>query len=74
MNLYAIAASILFAQSPTSGLVTFLPLVVIMVIFYVLLIFPHNAVNQKTYRPYCPALKTGDKVVATSGGIYHAEP
>jgi preprotein translocase subunit YajC len=37
MSLYAIAASVFLAQGPTSGLVTFLPLVVIMVIFYVLL-------------------------------------
>jgi len=68
MSLYAIAASICLAQSPTSGLVTFLPLVVIMVIFYVLLIMPAQRRQKKT-AAMLAALKTGDKVV-TSGGLY----
>ena len=53
---------------PGGGLVTFLPLVVIMVIFYVLLILPAQRRQKKT-QAMLGALKTGDKVL-TSGGIY----
>ncbi len=56
------------APSPGSGLVTFLPLVLIMVIFYVLLILPAQRRQKKT-NEMLAALKTGDKVL-TSGGIY----
>ncbi len=70
MNVVAIGASLLFfAQaSPASGAIAFLPLVVIMVIFYVLLILPAQRRQKKTLA-MLNALKTGDKVV-TSGGIY----
>jgi preprotein translocase subunit YajC len=58
-----------FAQVPgAGGLVTFLPLVVIMVIFYVLLILPAQRRQKKTSE-MLGALKNGDKVL-TSGGIY----
>jgi preprotein translocase subunit YajC len=59
-----------FWQAPTggSGLVTFLPLIVIMVIFYVMLILPAQRRQKKTNQ-MLSALKTGDKVL-TSGGIY----
>lgn len=50
------------------GLMTFLPLVVIMVIFYVLLILPAQRRQKKTAQMIA-ALKTGDKVI-TNGGIY----
>ncbi len=46
----------------------FLPLVVIMVIFYVLLILPAQR-RQKKSAEMLSALKTGDKVI-TNGGIY----
>jgi preprotein translocase subunit YajC len=59
-----------FLQAPSggSGLVTFLPLIVIMVIFYVMLILPAQRRQKKT-NEMLAALKTGDKVL-TNGGIY----
>ena len=54
-------------QGP-GGLMAFLPLVVIMVIFYVLLILPAQRRQKKT-AGMIAALKTGDKVI-TNGGIY----
>jgi preprotein translocase subunit YajC len=56
------------APSGGSGLVTFLPLIVIMVIFYVMLILPAQRRQKKT-NEMLNALKNGDKVL-TSGGIY----
>ena len=61
-------AAILFAQAAGNGLVAFLPLVIIMVIFYVLLILPAQRRQKKT-QAMLNALKNGDKVV-TSGGLY----
>jgi preprotein translocase subunit YajC len=58
----------LLQASGTSSLVTFLPLVVIMVIFYVMLILPSQRRQKKT-NEMLNALKAGDKVL-TSGGIY----
>ena len=59
----------LFAQAASpSGLMAFLPLIVIMGIFYVLLILPAQRRQKKT-QEMINALKNGDKVV-TSGGIY----
>ena len=54
-------------QGP-GGLMAFLPLLVIMVIFYVLLIMPAQR-RQKKVAEMLKELKTGDKVV-TNGGIY----
>src|SRR5579862_378335 len=70
MVLGSVAADLLLvAQSaPGNSLVTFLPLVVIMVIFYVLLIMPAQRRQKKT-QAMLSALKTGDKVV-TNGGLY----
>jgi preprotein translocase subunit YajC len=64
------ASTILFAaQTPAgNGLIAFLPLAIIMVIFYVLLILPAQRRQKKT-QTMLSALKTGDKVV-TSGGLY----
>jgi preprotein translocase subunit YajC len=62
------AIMILFAQAAGNGLVAFLPLVIIMVIFYVLLILPAQRRQKKT-QAMLNALKNGDKVV-TSGGLY----
>jgi preprotein translocase subunit YajC len=56
-------------QSPTgNGLLGFLPLVIIMIIFYVLLILPAQRRQKKT-QAMLGALKNGDKVI-TSGGLY----
>jgi preprotein translocase subunit YajC len=70
MNPGTIKATLLaFVQaSPTSGIMAFLPLVLIMVIFYVLLIMPAQRRQKKT-QSMLGALKTGDKVV-TTGGLY----
>ena len=63
-------ALLAFLQAPGTGggLVTFLPLIVIMVIFYVMLILPAQRRQKKT-NEMLGALKSGDKVL-TSGGIY----
>ena len=52
----------------SGGLVQFLPLIVIMGIFYVLLILPAQRRQKKT-QEMINALKNGDKVV-TSGGLF----
>ena len=64
------ALAVLFAaQSPAgNGLIAFLPLAIIMVIFYVLLILPAQRRQKKT-QSMLSELKTGDKVV-TTGGLY----
>jgi preprotein translocase subunit YajC len=69
MMFSGVASGILFAaQSPGNGLIAFLPLAIIMVIFYVLLILPAQRRQKKT-QAMLGALKTGDKVI-TSGGLY----
>src|SRR5579862_3316736 len=50
------------------GIMAFLPLVIIMGIFYVLLILPAQRRQKKT-QEMVNALKNGDKVI-TSGGLY----
>ena len=67
MTVSVAATAILFAQAAGNGLVAFLPLVIIMVIFYVLLILPAQRRQKKT-QAMLNALKNGDKVV-TSGGL-----
>ncbi len=63
------ATAVVFAQgAATNGLISFLPLVVIMVIFYVLLIMPAQRRQKKT-QAMLNAIKNGDKVI-TSGGLY----
>jgi preprotein translocase subunit YajC len=63
------AASAFFLQGlPVSSVMQFLPLIIIMGIFYVLLILPAQRRQKKT-QAMLSALKTGDKVV-TNGGIY----
>ena len=62
-------ALILLQASGVGGqLGMFLPLIIIMVIFYVLLILPAQRRQKKT-QAMLTALKNGDKVV-TNGGIY----
>jgi len=59
----------LWAQGQASGgILTFAPLLIIMVIFYVLLILPAQRRQKKT-QAMLNALKTGDKIL-TNGGIY----
>ncbi|MEI7542362.1 MAG: preprotein translocase subunit YajC [bacterium] len=55
------------ASSPTSMIATFLPLVVIFVLFYFMFIMPQRKEQKKT-KEMLAALKEGDKVV-TAGGI-----
>jgi len=70
MTFNGAASAILFAaQNPAgNGLIAFLPLAIIMVIFYVLLILPAQRRQKKT-QAMLSELKTGDKVV-TTGGLY----
>lgn len=56
------------AQSQPSGLTMFLPLILIMGIFYFLMIMPAQR-RQKKVTEMLKNLKTGDKVI-TSGGIF----
>jgi preprotein translocase subunit YajC len=61
---------LLLAQAPAqpSGIALFLPLILIMVIFYFLMIMPAQR-RQKKIAEMLRNLKTGDKVI-TNGGIY----
>jgi preprotein translocase subunit YajC len=71
MSSYAsiVTCFVFFAQTnPGGGLLSFLPLVVIMGIFYVLLIMPAQRRQKKT-QAMLSALKMGDKIV-TTGGLY----
>jgi preprotein translocase subunit YajC len=56
------------AQSGGSSITLFLPLVLIMVIFYFLMIMPAQK-RQKKLNEMLRNLKNGDKVI-TNGGIY----
>ena len=58
------------AQTPSQpgGITLFLPLILIMVIFYFLMIMPAQR-RQKKVNEMLKNLKNGDKVV-TTGGIY----
>src|SRR6202041_3949081 len=58
----------LLAQAQPSGIALFLPLILIMVIFYFLMIMPAQR-RQKKVAEMLRNLKTGDKVI-TNGGIY----
>jgi len=59
----------IFWQSGTggaSGLGMFLPMIIVMGIFYVMLILPQQRQRKKT-QAMLAALKNGDKVITTSG-------
>ena len=58
----------LVAQAQPGGIALFLPLILIMVIFYFLMILPAQR-RQKKVTEMLSALKNGDKVI-TNGGIY----
>jgi len=56
------------AQAQPGGIALFLPLILIMVIFYFLMILPAQR-RQKKVNEMLASLKNGDKVI-TNGGIY----
>jgi preprotein translocase subunit YajC len=58
----------LVVQAQPGGIALFLPLILIMVIFYFLMILPAQR-RQKKVTEMLSALKNGDKVI-TNGGIY----
>lgn len=58
----------LVAQQSASGLVAFLPFILILIILYVLMILPAQR-RQKKLAAMISSLKNGDKVI-TNGGIY----
>jgi preprotein translocase subunit YajC len=58
----------LLMQAQPGGIALFLPLILIMVIFYFLMIMPAQR-RQKKVNEMLAALKNGDKVI-TNGGIY----
>jgi preprotein translocase subunit YajC len=64
----AILALSLLAQAQPGGIALFLPLILIMGIFYFLMILPAQR-RQKKVNEMLAALKNGDKVI-TNGGIY----
>jgi preprotein translocase subunit YajC len=68
MNVPADLTLLAQAASQPSGITLFLPLVLIMVIFYFLMIMPAQR-RQKKVNEMLKNLKNGDKVI-TSGGIY----
>ena len=55
------------AQAQTNPILTFLPLIVMFVVFYFLLIRPQQK-KQREHREMVKNLKKGDRIV-TSGGI-----
>ena len=68
-NLFSGLLSLLLqAPGQPGGIALFLPLILIMVIFYFLMILPAQR-KQKKMTEMMQALKTGDKVI-TNGGIY----
>ncbi len=64
--------SIAYAAGPAAGgaggIASFLPLILIFVVFYFLLIRPQQK-QAKQHRQFLSDLKTGNKVV-TKGGVY----
>jgi preprotein translocase subunit YajC len=60
--------SFLLLQAQPSSFTLFLPLILIMVIFYFLMIMPAQR-RQKKITEMLKELKSGDKVI-TNGGIY----
>ncbi len=55
-------------SAQTGGLLSFLPFVIILAIFYFLILMPMQR-RQKKIQEFQSALKVGDKIV-TTGGIY----
>lgn len=67
-NIAASLAALAQAQAQPGGIALFLPLILIMVIFYFLMILPAQR-RQKKVNEMLRSLKNGDKVI-TNGGIY----
>jgi preprotein translocase subunit YajC len=65
MNLFSLQAE---GAGPAGSIMTFLPFVLIIAVFYFLIIRPQNK-KQKETQKMLAALKKGDKVV-TIGGIH----
>ena len=65
---HAVVARLVAGQLPAPQLVSFVPLILIFVIFYFLVIAPARK-RQKKLQQTIDALKRGDRVV-TTGGIY----
>ena len=65
---FRVELSLVAQAQPGGGLVAFLPLLFILVIFYFLMILPAQK-RQKKVAEMHRSLKTGDKVI-TNGGIY----
>ncbi|MEO8727175.1 MAG: preprotein translocase subunit YajC [Acidobacteriaceae bacterium] len=57
----------IFLALPTGGIVAFLPMILIFVIFYMLIMMPQQK-RQKKLQAMISSLKNGDRVM-TSGGI-----
>jgi len=68
MNFGAAAEPLILAQSPPGGLGQFVPLVMILAVFYFLLIRPQQQ-RQKEHEELLKDLKRGDNVI-TQGGLY----
>lgn len=64
----AFAADAAPAASPQAGIIQFVPLILIFVVFYFLLIRPQQK-KAKDHQAFLQALKKGDQVV-TSGGLH----
>ena len=60
--------SFILLQGDASGLGAFMPLVLIVVVFYFFMIRPQMK-KQKDLKTYREALQKGDKII-TTGGIY----
>jgi len=59
---------VLLQQSPQGGLAAFLPLILVIGIFYLIVFMPARK-RQKKLQAMIDNLKTGDKVI-TTGGIF----
>ncbi len=60
--------SIMLLQSGASGLLQFLPIILIFVVFYMLLIRPQQK-RQRQLQETISQLKAGDRIVTTGGVI-----
>lgn len=63
---YAMGANPQGSQGPGSGLISFLPLILIAVIFYFLMVRPQQK-KSKELKTMLDNLKKGDKVITTGG-------
>jgi preprotein translocase subunit YajC len=59
-------SSLLLAPSLPPGLVTFLPFLLLIVIFYTMLVRP-NQRKQKQWQAMLASLKSGDRITTTGG-------